>query len=86
MDDIKFAAQKKGRLTDDDLEDNDELESFEAFEKRVNSYVALHLTGPSTSKRDDYKEHQVYQERKAIIQEFMKTTLSKKCQNSNCGA
>lgn len=85
VDDIHVASQKKGKLTDEDADD-EALESFEAFERRVNSFVGIHLTSASSSKRDNYKEHQVYQERRAIINEFLKTTISKKCQNTNCSA
>lgn len=80
-----MASPKQSKLTDEDAED-DALESFQAFERRVNAFVGVLLTRASSSKRDDYKENQVYQERKTIIQEFMKTAISKKCQNPNCGA
>ena len=85
VDDLGTSAPKQGKLTDEDAEE-DAQESFDVFERRLNTFVGIHLTGPSSSKRDNYKENQVYQERKAVIQEFLKTAMSKKCQNPNCGA
>ena len=84
LDDMHVSSQKKGRLEEES--EDVPVESFEDFERRVNTYVALHLASASSSKRDDYKDGQVYQERKAIIHEFLKTTIMKKCQNPNCGA
>jgi hypothetical protein len=85
VDDMNVSSsQKKGRLEDE--EDEGPAETFEAFEQRLNTFVAIYLTSASSSKRDDYKESQVYQERKAVIHDFLKTTVSKKCQNPNCGA
>lgn len=76
--------KKKGRLEED--ADEDPAESYEAFEARLQAFVAIVLTSASSSKRDDYKDGQVYQERKAVIHDFLKTAVSKKCQNPNCGA
>jgi hypothetical protein len=59
-------------------------ESFQEFMMRVNLYVAVHLSRASNSKRDHYKDALVYQARKELINEFMKVTLVKKCQNSDC--
>ena len=84
VDDMNIATQKKGKLEDDAEEDPDE--SFEAFEARLSAFVAIYLASASSSKRDDYKDGQVYQERKAVIHSFLKTAVSKKCQNPNCGA
>ena len=66
--------------------DEDPAEAFEEFEARLQTYVAFTLASASSSKRDDYKDGQVYQERKSVIHEFLKTAVSKKCQNPNCGA
>ncbi|KAI0089112.1 beta and beta-prime subunits of DNA dependent RNA-polymerase [Irpex rosettiformis] len=84
VDDMNITSQKKGRLEEDG--DEDPAESFEAFEARLEAFVAIYLASASSSKRDDYKDGQVYQERKAVIHEFLKTAVSKKCQNPNCGA
>ncbi|KAI0700751.1 hypothetical protein BC835DRAFT_1326250 [Cytidiella melzeri] len=84
VDDMHINSQRKGRLEED--ADEDPEETFEAFEQRIKALVALQLSAASSSKRDDYKDGQVYQERKAVIQEFLKTAVSKKCQNPDCGA
>lgn len=81
---MSVGLQKPGRLEED--EEEDPAESFESFEKRLNTIVALHLASASSSKRDNYKDGQVYQERKTVIHDFIKTAISKKCQNPNCGA
>lgn len=89
LDDLRVSTgkekeKKKGRLEEDD--DDEPGETFEDYQMRVNAFVAAHLAGASSSKRDDYKDTQVYQERKAVIHEFLKATITKKCQNPSCGA
>ncbi|KAL4241893.1 DNA-directed RNA polymerase subunit [Abortiporus biennis] len=75
------------RNAKDEEDDEDEiLETYEDFEKRVNLFVLSSLGRASSSKRDDYKDGLVFQERKALIQEFMKAIAVKKCQAGNCGA
>lgn len=75
--------KKKGKLEEDE---DEPTETFDEYQMRVNAFVATHLAVASSSKRDSYKDAQVYQERKAVIHEFLKTTLTKKCQNPTCGA
>lgn len=82
LDDLRVTSEKKGKLEGD--EDDEPTETFEDYELRVKTFVAAHLAGASSSKRDNYKDGQVYQERKAVIHEFLKATLTKKCQS--CGA
>jgi hypothetical protein len=60
-------------------------EKPEEFIMRVNLYVAVHLSRASSSKRDHYKDALVFQTRKDLINEFLKSTLLNKCQNGNCG-
>lgn len=87
LDDLRVVTEKKGRLEgDDDDGDDEQTETFDDYQMRVNAFVAAHLAGASSSKRDDYKDGQVYQERKNVIHEFLKATISKKCQNPTCGA
>ncbi|OSD04393.1 beta and beta-prime subunits of DNA dependent RNA-polymerase [Trametes coccinea BRFM310] len=84
LDDMHYQTKKKRGVEDDD--DEEPAESYEDFEKRVNLYVAAHLATASSSKRDSYKDGLVYQARKEVINDFIKTTMTKKCQNPSCGA
>lgn len=83
LDDLNLAGTKGGGEDDDD--EDEQLETYEAFETRINAFVALHIR-QSSSSRDSYKEGLVYQERKNLIAQFIKSTHSKKCQNPSCGA
>ena len=72
-------------------EDEDEKftsteDTEEDFHKRIQIYVAANLVRAPQSRRDHYKDGLVYQERKAVILEFIKATLLKKCQNEDCNA
>jgi len=72
---------------DSEDEDNEEQEeSIEDFEKRINLFVAVHLYRSKGAQRDGYKEGMVYQTRKDTINDFLKATITKKCQNPGCGA
>ena len=89
MDDLNVggSARKssgRGKLEED--EEDEPEESFEDYEKRVNTFVAVHLSRASSSKRDEYKAAQVFEERRQVIHDFLKTVLLKKCKNPNCGA
>jgi hypothetical protein len=61
-------------------------ETNEEFEARINLFVHVHLRHASSSKRDHYKHGLVYQARKQLITEFLKSTILKKCQNEDCCA
>jgi hypothetical protein len=56
-------------------------ETPEQFMLRINLYVAVHLNRASDSQRDNYKDALVYQARKDVINEFLKTALIPKCLN-----
>lgn len=84
LDDINYSTKKK-RSADDD-EGDEPAESYEAYEQRISLYVAAHMATASGSKRDAYKDGLVYQARKDVIQDFIKTTMTRKCQNPNCNA
>jgi hypothetical protein len=62
-----------------------ESETLEAFAQRVQAFVQLNLLRASGS-RDDHKHTLVYQERKDLIQQIIKASLLKRCQNPGCGA
>jgi hypothetical protein len=62
-----------------------EAETLEAFEQRVQAFVQLNLLRASGS-RDNYKHTLVYQARKDLIQQILKASLLKRCQNIGCGA
>ena len=83
MDDMHIAGGKGG---EDDDDDDEPVETYEQFEKRVNTFVAVSILKHSPTKRDDYKDGLVFQERKNLIAQFMKSTHAKKCPNSSCGA
>ncbi len=83
LDDINYSTKKKRGA---DEEDDEPTESYEAYEQRINLYVAAHMATASSSKRDAYKDGLVYQARKDVIQDFIKTTMTRKCQNPNCNA
>ncbi|KAF9491362.1 beta and beta-prime subunits of DNA dependent RNA-polymerase [Pleurotus eryngii] len=76
---------KRGVPQDDDESAEVSEESFEDFQKRINLYVLLHLQR-TENKRDNYKDGQVYQARKQLIAEFLKTTTLNKCHNEGCFA
>jgi ribosomal protein S3AE len=84
LDDLRVTNEKKGRLETED--DDEQVETFDDYELRVKAFVAASLASASSSKRDDYKDGQVYQERKTVIHDFLKAAITKKCQNPSCGA
>lgn len=86
LDDLRLNTQKRSKGGEGEEDDDEPAESYEAFEMRVNAYVAAHLATASSSKRDSYKDSLVYQARKDVIQDFLKATILKKCQNPSCGA
>lgn len=86
LDDVHNTTKKHRSAEDDEGEEEPE-ESYEAYEQRINLYVAAHMAGASGSKRDAYKDSLVYQARKDVINDFIKTsTLTKKCQSNGCCA
>ncbi|OBZ76821.1 DNA-directed RNA polymerase I subunit rpa1 [Grifola frondosa] len=86
LDDLRFNMTRKSKRIEDEDEEEEPAETYEAFESRVNAYVAVHLAQASSSKRDSYKDGLVYQARKDLISDFLKTAITRKCQNPNCGA
>ena len=61
LDDLRVVTEKKGRLEgNDDDGDDEQTETFDDYQMRVNAFVAAHLAGASSSKRDDYKDGQVW--------------------------
>lgn len=86
LDDVHVNVKKSKKRLEENEEDEEVIESDHAFEQRINAYVAVHLAAASSSKRDSYKDGQVYQARKQLIEEFLKATMVKKCKNPGCGA
>lgn len=88
LDDLHAKVNRSSKDGEDEDSDGDGEghESYEDFEKRVNILVAVQLKQASSSKRDHYKDGLVYQERKIVIQDFIKTASVRKCHNANCGA
>ena len=85
LDDIHYST-KKSRGGDDEEDDGEPEETYEAYEQRINLYVAAHMATASSSKRDAYKDSLVYQTRKDVINDFIKTTIARKCQSKGCQA
>lgn len=87
-----MSAAKSGKKGDaDDVEmpvnseDDEDDESSESFIVRLQEYVQTHLNLASGSRRDNYKDHMVYNVRKELIQEFLRSTILTKCHNDECG-
>jgi len=81
----KSGKSKQGETEDMDMDDADSDETIPAFLQRLNEYVQLHLSRASGSRRDNYKDHMVYNVRKETIQDFLRSTLLPKCQKEDCG-
>ncbi|KAI0959721.1 hypothetical protein AcW1_004466 [Taiwanofungus camphoratus] len=86
LDDLRIKTTKKHKRTEEEDDDDTPAESYHEFEQRVNTYVAIHLAAASSSRRDSYKDGLVYQARKEVIADFLKTSMLRKCKNPSCGA
>ncbi|KAF5321315.1 hypothetical protein D9619_000650 [Psilocybe cf. subviscida] len=93
VDDIQLRVGKKKSKTpgaegDEMEEDEDEVpdETPHEFIARINLYVAIHLARAPKNTRDSYKDGLIYQTRKDLINDFLRTCITKKCQNSDCGS
>jgi len=73
----------KSRNKEDESED--EAETLEAFEQRVQAFVLLNLLR-ATGSRDNYKHTLVYQARRDLIQQILKGSLLRRCQMPGCCA
>jgi hypothetical protein len=80
VDDMQLRTQRNK-----DKEEEVSQESPQAFIARINLYVAIHLARTPNITRDSYKDTLVYQARKDLINEFLKSCILKKCQNNDCG-
>ena len=80
VDDMQLRTQRNK-----DKEEEVSRESPQAFIAKINLYVAIHLARTPNNTRDSYKDALVYQARKDLINEFLKSCVLKKCQNSDCG-
>ncbi|KIY73811.1 beta and beta-prime subunits of DNA dependent RNA-polymerase [Cylindrobasidium torrendii FP15055 ss-10] len=76
---------KDDNAMDVDGDNSDDEVTEDAFIKKLNLFVEKSLNAASSSKRDNYKDAIVYETRKEVIQDFLKSTILKKCQNSDCG-
>jgi len=79
LDNLHIKSKSKSLDTETDTE------TLEAFEKRVQAFVQFNLMRASGS-RDNYKHNLVYQARKELIQQILRASLLKRCQNTGCGA
>lgn len=72
---------------DEKMPDDEEDESIEAFSARLDLWVQVQLamSRASGSKRDNYKDGLVYQTRKDLISDFLKSTILTRCRNEGCG-
>lgn len=82
LDDVSLIDQK-GKGKEDAVK-----ETTEEFEKRLEQYVQTRLRKASSARRGDYKDGPVYQARKQVIDEFIKTahSTSRRCSRPQCGA
>ncbi|TCD69860.1 hypothetical protein EIP91_005937 [Steccherinum ochraceum] len=78
----------KAKPVDDDADDAEgaAIEEMDDFAMRIELWVQNHLRSASSSKRDSYKDGLVYQERKAVIHEFIRAAQRRKCSQPSCGA
>lgn len=60
-------------------------ETAQEFMTRIHLYVAVQLSRNANKTRDSYKDGSCYQAKKELIDEFLKATILKKCQNPDCG-
>ncbi|KAK0461936.1 uncharacterized protein EV420DRAFT_137191 [Desarmillaria tabescens] len=84
-----FTERPTGKGKGKDLQQEEEavdIEPDDEFIYRVEAYVHLQLSRASSSKRDSYKDALVYQARKDLINEFLKSTILNKCQNKDCSS
>ena len=100
VDDIHLITRRKkkrGKAKEDadgDVDESDDqkdtqtedvtVETEEQFTRRISLYVAVHLARVGPDKRDDYKDTLVYQTRKEVLNEFLKASMLKSCQNNDC--
>lgn len=76
----------------DDEEDKDQTdeksvpdETAQEFMTRIHLYVAVQLSRNPGKTRDSYKDGISHQAKKSLINDFLKATILKKCQNPDCG-
>lgn len=84
VDDMHMKARPRDEQ--DDTTEDTVIEDIGSFAMRLELWVQNHLRSASSSKRDNYKDGHVYQERKTVIHEFIRSTHRKKCTNPSCGA
>ncbi|KAF9478153.1 beta and beta-prime subunits of DNA dependent RNA-polymerase [Pholiota conissans] len=97
VDDIKLRVRSKEKKKPKANDEGDEEESVEEEEEpgvpdetpelfigRINLYVAIHLSRAPKNTRDSYKDGLIYQARKDLINDFLKSCILKKCQNDDC--
>ena len=82
LDDLQMKVKMRKGEEEDDTPEETEHE----WAARINLYVQIQLMRASGSKRDNYKDSLVFQARKDLITEFLRTALTKKCSNTGCGA
>ncbi|KIY49422.1 RNA polymerase I largest subunit [Fistulina hepatica ATCC 64428] len=94
---VKKPPKKSGKDADGDvemadakdedvLEGDDREETVDNYITRIRKYVEYALHSAPASTRDQYKDGLVYQARKEVIHDFLRSTALKKCQKSDCGA
>ncbi|TDL29688.1 beta and beta-prime subunits of DNA dependent RNA-polymerase [Rickenella mellea] len=71
---------------DDSEAESPEDETPAQYEARLNVFVQMVTMRAGVPNRDQYKDGQVYQARKEVIADFIRSTVLKKCQNLGCNA
>lgn len=83
---IKVKVADKDKEEGETMEDDDSEETIADFEKRINLFVLVQIRQFSNRTRDSYKDGLVFQARKAVLADFFREVMLKKCQKPGCGA
>lgn len=80
VDDIHMKTKKSG--DEEDVVD----EQVGQFETRMNLYVYWHLQHSGSSYSGHIQDDLIYQTRKDVMTEFLRSTMLTRCQNVDCRA
>lgn len=76
---------KGGNVDDEEGESTEEAESLEQYEERLGLWISLSLKRGKSEGRDEYNNSGiVYDKRRKVMGEFLKSLTKKKCEK--CGA
>ena len=85
--DETFSRIKKPSGGEEGMDEAEEEESIDDYEKRIKLFVGIQFHYFPSRTRDHYKDSLVYQARKSLFADFLREVSGlKKCQNSGCRA